>query len=247
VPWSHFDHRPFEFRGLGMFSRRLTVLLVLLLVSSVAAQEKNPKKIDGWGNVENRRKDCEFQQDGGKLTINVPGTPHNLNKVISDLNAPKVLQEIEGDFTIQVKVSGDFDPSPISTVAPRGKAYNGAGLLLWVSEDLFLRLERNIWINGPNSADCHPPLFEVVIRGVPAGTSPAPVPAKFFSTPATWFRLERTGNSVSGSLSHNGTDWSACGTTTMNLPKKISIGVAAVNTSKKPFSATFEDLKVTAK
>lgn len=230
-----------------MFPHRLAVLLVLLLVSSAAAQGKNPKSIEGWGKVENLRKDCKFTQEDDKLTIEVPGTPHNLNKVISDLNAPKVLQDVQGDFSIQVKVSGDFNPSPISTVAPRGKAYNGAGLLLWVSEDLFLRLERNIWINGPNRADCHPPLFEVVVRGVPAGTSPAPVPATFFSTPATWFRLERTGNSVSGSLSHDGTNWSACGTATMNLPKKVSAGVAAVNTSKKAFTATFENLTLTPK
>lgn len=222
-------------------------LAVLLIASSVNAQGKNPKSIEGWGHVENRRKDCKFTQEDTKLTINVPGTPHNLNKVISDLNAPKVLQDVEGDFTIQVKVSGDFNPSPVSTVAPRGKAYNGAGLLLWVSEELFLRLERNIWINGPGSADCHPPLFELVIRGVPAGTSPAPVPASFFNTPATWFRLERSGDSVSGSLSHNGKDWSSCGTTTMNLPKKISVGVAAVNTSKKAFTATFEELVLTPK
>lgn len=225
----------------------LAALLVGLMTPALAAQGKNPKSIEGWGAVENLRKDCKFTQSDGKLTINVPGTPHNLNKVISDLNAPKVLQEVEGDFTIQVKVSGDFTPSPVSTVAPRGKAYNGAGLLLWVSEDLFLRLERNIWMNDPVNAQCHPPLFEVVTRGIPSGTSPAPVAASFFGTPATWFRLERNGNTVSGSLSHNGTDWSACGTTTMNLPKKVSAGVAAVNTSKKAFMATFEDLQITAK
>lgn len=222
-------------------------LIFFCVVSTVSAQEKNPKSIDGWGKVENLRKDSKFKQDGNTLTIDVPGTPHNLNKVISDLNAPKVLQEVEGDFTIQVKVSGDFNPSPVSTVAPRGKAYNGAGLLLWVSEDLFLRLERNIWMNGPGNAQCHPPLFEVMVRGAPTGTSPAPAPATFFKTPATWFRLERTGNSVSGSLSHNGVDWSACGTTTMLLPKKVSIGVAAVNTSKKAFTATFEDLQLSTK
>ena len=225
----------------------ITLVLLCSAPSMLFAQGKNPKTLEGWGKVENLRKDCKFQQEGDKLTITVPGTPHNLNKVISDLNAPKVLQSVEGDFTVQVKVSGDFDLSPISTVAPRGKAYNGAGLLLWVSEDLFLRLERNLWVNDDQSRSCHPPLFEVVVRGVPAGTSPAPVPATFFSTPATWFRLQRTGNSVSGSLSHNGTEWSDCGTTTMNLPKKISIGVAAVNTSKKEFTAVFEDLAVTPK
>ena len=90
-----------------------TLFVLLMMTSSVIAQGKNPKSIDGWGSVENRRKDCKFIQEDGKLTINVPGTPHNLNKVISDLNAPKVLQDVEGDFTIQVKVSGDFNPSPI--------------------------------------------------------------------------------------------------------------------------------------
>ncbi len=226
---------------------RFASLIVLCLIATVSAQEKNPKSIEGWGRVENLRKDSKFKQEGTTLTIDVPGTPHNLNKVISDLNAPKVLQEVEGDFTIQVKVSGDFTPSPVSTVAPRGKAYNGAGLLLWVSEDLFLRLERNIWINSPGNAQCHPPLFEVMVRGAPTGTSPAPAPATFFNTPATWFRLVRSGNSVSGALSHNGTDWSACGSTTMLLPKKVSVGVAAVNTSKKPFSATFEGLQLSTK
>lgn len=225
-----------------------TALLVMLCTTSVAwGQQKKEKTLEGWGTIANQRKDCKFTVKDDRLTITVPGTPHNLNKQISDLSAPRVLTDVEGDFTIQVKVSGDFDPSPISTVAPRGKAYNGAGLLLWVNEDLFLRLERNLWVNAPGNTQCHPPMFEVLVRGAPTGTSPAPAPASFFNTPATWFQLERTGGSVSGSLSHNGTDWKPCGTVTMDLPKKVSIGVAAVNTSRKQFTATFEELKLTTK
>lgn len=230
-----------------MIRFQLMAVFAICLASTTLAQGKKLKAIDGWGNADNARRDCKFTRDGERLTIDVPGTPHNLNKVISDLSAPRVLREVDGDFTIQVKVSGDFDPSPISTVAPRGKAYNGAGLLLWVDENLFVRLERNIWINSPGSADCHPPLFEVMVQGAPTGTSPAPVPATFFSTPATWFRMDRTGGVVSASLSHNGTDWTPCGTATLNLPKKLFVGVAAVNTSKKAFSATFEDLRLTTK
>lgn len=223
-------------------------LMAVLFTLELMAQEKTAKPaktLEGWGTVTNSRKDCTLKNEEGKLTITVPGTPHNLNREISDLNAPRVLQEVEGDFAIQVKVSGDFNPSPVSTVAPRGKAYNGAGLLLWVDENLFVRLERNIWINGPGSADCHPPLFEVVVKGVPTGTSPSPVPATFFGTPATWFRLERKGDVITPSMSHNGIDWTTSGTATLKMPHKISVGVAAVNTSKKQFKAVFEGLTLT--
>ena len=230
-----------------MNRRGIAALLFLFLASEALAQEKAPKVIDGWGNVASFKRDCKITPDEGKLTITVPGTPHNLNKVISDLSAPRVLQEVEGDFTIQVKVSGDFNPSPVSTVAPRGKAYNGAGLLLWVDDDLFVRLERNIWMNGPVDAQCHPPLFEVMVKGAPTGTSPPPTAATFFGTPATWFRLARSGDSVTPSYSHNGIDWTTAGAATLRLPKKVSVGVAAVNTSKKQFKAVFEELQLTTK
>lgn len=222
----------------------LLVLATGLSATGLFAADPPSKTLDGWGDVVNRRRDCKLDLQEGVLTINVPGTPHNLNKVISDLNAPRVLQEVEGDFTIQVKVSGDFTPSPRSTVAPRGKAFNGAGLLLWVDESQFIRLERNIWINGDGSADCHPPLFDLILNGVPQEKSPAPVPATFFSTPETWLRLERKGEVVVGSLSHDGSAWQKAGEITAKLPAKVSAGVAAVNTSRKPFKAVFAELKI---
>jgi regulation of enolase protein 1 (concanavalin A-like superfamily) len=203
-----------------------------------------PQAVAGWGEAHNVDRSTKVTSADGKLTITVPGVPRNLNLVISDLSAPRVLQEVTGDFLFHVKVSGDFHPSPVSTVAPRGKAYNGAGPLLWVSERLFIRLERNIWMNSPTSADCHPPLWELVVDGVPRGTSPAPVPADFFSTPATWFRLERRGNNVSGALSHDNVTWTAVGTIATDLPETVQIGVAAVNTSRKPFTAEFEELRL---
>lgn len=236
----------------GSVSRFRVLLLVTAftcLAHPAEAQKKKSGKatgitLEGWGTTVNVPRDTKATLNDGALTITVPGTPRNLNKVISDLSAPRVLQEVEGDFSIQVKVSGDFNPSPISTVAPRGKAYNGAGLLLWENEDRFVRLERNIWMNSPSDAACHPPLFEVMINGAPTGTSPAPVPATFFSTPATWFRMVRTGNTINAFLSHDGAEWVPAGTTSLFLPAKLQVGVAAVNTSKKPFTAVFQELKL---
>ncbi len=224
--------------------RVVALLLSLLAPIPSSAQTKPIKAIEGWGTVTDKKNDSKLKSDEKQLTMTV-GSPRNLNKVISDLSAPRVLQEVEGDFTIQVKVSGDFKPSPASAVAPRGKAYNGAGLLLWVDEDLFLRLERNIWVDAPGVESCHPPLFEVMVKGAPTGTSPPPAPATFFNTPATWLRLSRQGDSVTGSVSHNGMDWTTGGSVSMALPKKVSVGVAAVNTSKKSFKVTFEELQLT--
>lgn len=227
-------------------NRLCAVVLLLILLAPIAssAQTKPLKAIEGWGTVTDKKNDSKLKSDEKQLTMTV-GSPRNLNKVISDLSAPRVLQEVEGDFTIQVKVSGDFKPSPASAVAPRGKAYNGAGLLLWVDEDLFLRLERNIWVDAPGVESCHPPLFEVMVKGAPTGTSPPPAPATFFNTPATWLRLSRKGDSVTGAVSHNGTDWTTGSSVSMTLPKRVSVGVAAVNTSKKSFKVTFEELQLT--
>ena len=227
-------------------NRLCVVALSLILFTHVPsfAQSKPLKMIEGWGSVIDKKNDSKLKPSSGRLTMTV-GSPRNLNKVISDLSAPRVLQEVEGDFTIQVKVSGDFKPSPASAVAPRGKAYNGAGLLLWFDEDLFLRLERNIWVDAPGIESCHPPLFEVMVKGAPTGTSPPPAPATFFNNPATWLRLSRKGDSVTGSVSHNGTEWTTGSSVSMPLPKKVSVGVAAVNTSKKSFKVSFEELQLT--
>jgi Protein of unknown function (DUF1349) len=212
----------------------VALLLMLLTPLQSPAQTKPPKLIEGWGNVIDKKNDSKLKVIEKQLTMTV-GSPRNLNKVISDLSAPRVLQEVEGDFS----------PTPASAVAPRGKAYNGAGLLLWVDEDLFLRLERNIWVDSPGVESCHPPLFEKMVNGAPTGTSPPPAPANFFNTPSTWLRMTRQGDTVTGSVSHNGTDWTTGSSVTMTLPKKVSVGVAAVNTCKKSFKVTFEELRLT--
>jgi len=70
---------------------------------------------------------------------------------------------------------------------------------------------------------------------------------EFFQGRSTWLRLERRGQKVTASYSHDGKDWTAAKEITVELPKKIQIGVSAVNTSTKPFKAEFEDLKLTVK
>jgi regulation of enolase protein 1 (concanavalin A-like superfamily) len=219
--------------------------LLAFFVGQSRGQEEQAEPVKpGWGEVADKKGDCKTDWTGDSLTITVPGTPHNLNKEISDLNAPRVLIEVEGDFAAEVRVSGDFDPSPVSTVAPKGDPFNGAGLLLWISEDLFVRLERNIWIEPTGERVCMAPLFEVMRNGRITGAGGRLSPATFFSGPYTWLRMERKGNIVTGYLCHDDGTWSPCGQLNFPIPDKIKIGVAAVNTSKKSFTAVFDGFRI---
>src|SRR5262249_54041652 len=95
--------------------------------------ETKPRKIMGWGTVVDPDGDCNVKGEGSKLTITVPGTLHDLFPRQADPkkrnNAPRVVQEIKGDFMVTVKVSADWKPGDRlrgAITAP----YHGAGLLL---------------------------------------------------------------------------------------------------------------------
>lgn len=99
------------------------------------------KGLTFWGEVVDPDGDCEWKMNDGALAIEVPGTLHDLNIEISKNNAPRVVQEVEGDFVAKVKVTGSFDPGPVRT-GPKSVPYNGGGLLVWLDEGSYIRLER---------------------------------------------------------------------------------------------------------
>jgi hypothetical protein len=190
--------------------------------------------------------DCTVRADKGRLTVTVPGTHHNLHPQIGPNNAPRILRELEGDFTVQVRVSFELDPSEESTLAG-GAPFIGAGLLLWQDDRTFLRLERNVY-RLPNVTDpiCYPPLFSYFENGRYMGTDPPPARASFFKGPGTYLRLQRRGQTVSAAYSHDGKGWTGVKEINVALPQKLHVGVAAVSTSAKPFTATFEGLASTS-
>jgi regulation of enolase protein 1 (concanavalin A-like superfamily) len=210
-----------------------------------AAKKQAAQAVEGWGTVTNPANDASVGEKEGKLTIKVPGGNHNLNPTLRyGTNAPRVMQKVTGDFTIQVKVT--FTDPPGTTSAVNGRPFNGAGLLVWQDEQNFLRLERNCYWDGAGQLVCYPPLIEDWIGGQYTSGTP-PVAATFFTGPSTWFRLSRQGRNLGLSMSQDGAEWSTLRTVTMDLPDEVSVGVAAVNSSTKPFTAEFEGLELKAK
>ncbi|MBC8870887.1 MAG: DUF1349 domain-containing protein [Planctomycetes bacterium] len=203
-----------------------------------------PIVIDGWGRLIDSDRDCTVKAEQGKLTVNVPARLHDLNPRNGKLNAPRVLQEVEGDFVVQVKVSGKFEPGGNST-APRSVPFNGAGLLVWADEKNYLRLERNMFLVRGTPA-CYPPLFEVFQDGQYQGTNPPAASGAFFEHESTCFRLERKGHKIAAHYSHDGKEWTALKEVTVTLPTKVQVGVAAINTSDKPLAVQFDEFELRA-
>ncbi|MGL6073805.1 MAG: DUF1349 domain-containing protein [Fimbriiglobus sp.] len=223
----------------------LTVAIFALPLSS--ADDNKPQVIKGWGQVIDPDGDCKVTEDKGKLTIRVPGQHHDLNPALAS-NAPRVLQEVEGDFIATVKVTGDFKPGEKST-QPAGPPFNGAGLLIWVDNKNYLRLERNIWwIPEVGKHACFTPLLEYFEDGEQQNTNPGSTTQEFFKGRSTHLRFERKGDKVLAAYSHDGKEWIAVKNgVTVDLPKKVQVGVAAINSSNKKFVVEFEEFKLRSK
>ena len=157
---------------------------------------------------------------------------HNLYPAIA-LNAPRVVRKVKGDFTVQVKVTSELNPT----------RFFGAGILLWESDDCFLRIERNAFLNG-EILNCYPPLIEYWKDKKYSGFNEPVLPAKYFVGESTWFRAERKERTVTISISHDGVVWIELKTVEVDMAHELMVGVAAVSVSQTPFTATFEELTI---
>ncbi|MEK7728317.1 MAG: DUF1349 domain-containing protein [candidate division KSB1 bacterium] len=201
------------------------------------------KTLKGWGEVIDPDGDCVVKLDKQKLLITVPGTLHDLNPRNGKINAPLVLQNVAGDFEVQVRVSGAFQPGK-ETTAPKSHAFNGAGLLLWQDEKNYLRLERNVWIGDDGKLTCFPPLLEQCQDGQYAILNGASTTDPFFQGRSTWLRLARRGEKIFASLSHDGKKWMRVNEFDFALARDLRVGVAAINTSDEPFAVKFDEFKI---
>jgi regulation of enolase protein 1 (concanavalin A-like superfamily) len=219
----------------------LGLALSLGLVAVAKADEKKPTEIKGWGTVLDPDGDCSIAADKGKLTLKVPGSLHDLHG--GKVNAPRVWQEVEGDFVAQVKVTSDWKPGaslPTASTAP----YNGAGLLVWDSEKHHVRWERNLWLReGQKSWSYLGPIHTKDDRAV----LPKDSQEEFFKGRSTWLRLERAGGKLTASISHDGKEWTETGVVMAEFPKPVRVGVAAINSSAGEFMVEFEEFELSKK
>lgn len=228
-----------------MAASRLLVCALAVCCASCFVTKQEPKiepRID-WGNVTDPDGDCPVRIDKSKLTITIPATEHDLNPRLK-MNAPRILREVDGDFDVQVKVSGAFNPGKQPTGG--GFPFNGAGLLVWQNDSNYLRLERNLWWDTTQGKHgCYPPLFEYFKNGQYMDTDPPGTLRPFFQGRSTYLRLERRGQVITALYSHDGQQWRQVSEIVVAFPDRVSVGMAALNTSDKIFVVEFEEFKLT--
>jgi regulation of enolase protein 1 (concanavalin A-like superfamily) len=82
--------------------------------------------------------------------------------------------------------------------------------------------------------------FEVRVNGELGGARSSDLPDQ-----DTYLRLERRGNRFLGSVSADGRQWTRLEPLEANFPKKVRVGVAAVNAARQPLSVRYEGLQLT--
>jgi regulation of enolase protein 1 (concanavalin A-like superfamily) len=220
------------------------ICFLSLLVVAGANAPGVDKKASGlttkhWGEVLDPDSDCKFVLEKGRLAIGVPGTDHSLGFERGQMNAPRVLRAVEGDFIAQVKVSCEF-PSGATSLLPTRRPFHGAGFLLWLDEKNYIRLERAEMVYEGNNLSYAS--FESRMNGEfvrKGNASEMPLTAG-----ATYLRLERRGGMVYAATSVDGIQWLSMEPIEVELPKLVSLGVAAGHNTSSPFEAVFEDFKV---
>ena len=191
-----------------------------------------------WDPPVDPNRDCKFQNAGGKLTIAVPAKSHVLHLGRNGMNSPRLLSDIEGDFTVQVRVGGDFTPAAASTTGAR-YSWIGSGLLLWVDGNTFLRLERAGWYGRrPSTLYANWEVREDAKLKDTKHNFPS------LSAAATYLRLERRGNQILPSYSEDGQNWIDVKPLDIELPAKVKIGVLAGSTTSRPFAPIFDQFQL---
>jgi regulation of enolase protein 1 (concanavalin A-like superfamily) len=222
-------------------SRCLCVVASFLLVCAALAAPApaNRPWVTGWDKPVDPDKDCKFIRDKDTLTIEVPGKDHDLGIERGLMNSPRLLRDVEGDFVAQVRVCGTFHPSNESTSNER-LPFVGAGLLLMKDEKTYIRLERAALVKGGEVSTYANWELREDGKWVLAGAENVqPLEDK-----PTFLRLERKGDKLLASISHDGKEWKELNPLDVKLPAKLKIGVSAGGTSMDVFAPRFDQFQL---
>lgn len=195
--------------------------------------------LSGWGDFVDPAGDCTASLVKGKLRIKVPGTHHNLNPGPQyNLLAPRVWQEVDGDFQAQVTVAAFPRPEKNTSNNSTKVSYIAAGLVAWHEGKSFFR-----WFRAANAERGE--LFVHYEGFSPKGRGKTLQKKRDIPDEATFLRVERKGNDFKFAWSADGQTWTNYAEATVEgWPAKLKVGVAAVNGTTKKFAPQFEGLKI---
>jgi regulation of enolase protein 1 (concanavalin A-like superfamily) len=214
-------------------------LAVCSLTRTVFAEDQAPQVIKGFGTVVDPDGDCRFKADDGKLTITVPASHHDLTYQADTgkLNAPRVVQNAKGDFTLEVMASRFPLPRPNTSSSGRF-SFVSTGLLIWQDDHNFIRMDRASEGNSGQSPF-------VWVERFQDGKSASHKLYPLDGDNDTFLRIERNGDRLTFEVSGDGKQWKEVQAEDAKLAPELKVGVLAINTTINEFAPVFSGLKLT--
>jgi hypothetical protein len=222
-------------------SRRCALGLALLAGGLAAADEVEPQEtVQGWGTVVDPTGECDIRAADGKLTIKIPGIYCDLWPVKGQVNAPLVLQEVEGDFSITVALAHIDKAERETRIAGLAgtTSFHAGSLVIWQDAKNFVRFDRTqMDRNGQQVTSCYLHVFKDGARV--AELAPA-VPDR-----PTQLRLTRKAGTLTAAYSQDGgQSWQNLAPQKIDLATKVKAGIAALNNTTRGNTVTFAGLKI---
>jgi regulation of enolase protein 1 (concanavalin A-like superfamily) len=226
---------------LGLFGLLPVLLLTLSLITLAAAAADPPtpedaKAIEGWGTWVDPDGDCDVRAEDDAVIITVSPAVHDLwpenPEPKQRANAPRLLRDVKGDFTAEVKVAG--------TVLG-GEFFRSGAMLIWQDERNFVRFERAGSFRDKKPRHyCWLHVFKDGKRVVNLQKEPV-------KDAETILRLERKGDRLVASFSQDdGKTFTKYPAQDLALDADVKVGVAALNASKAELTVRFEHLQLAA-
>jgi regulation of enolase protein 1 (concanavalin A-like superfamily) len=179
--------------------------------------------VTGWDKPVDPVGGCRFDRKGDRLTITVPGKEHFLVVEKGQLDAPRLLRDVSGDFVVQVRVA---------LRSPARKGYCAASILLTDGATIF-------WVELRNDG-CYSVswgLISEMARGYCSSNLPPGVPI--------YLRLERRGGDLTSKVSSDGKAWSQEHKwARFNFGRKLKVGVMAETFADGTFQAVFDEFSL---
>jgi hypothetical protein len=223
---------------------------------ALAAPAPKPKEAElykpGWDKPLDPDKDCKFRQTKNELTLTVPAKDHDYDPRRKQLNAPRLLRDVEGDFVVEARVGGELKATADSSV--KGAVSHAAG-------GLFVMLGNKsgvtVHLMFGSRRDGGEPVAFVAFQA-PSANGKGGAFGLWKGDHKRWFlpagakhaylRIERRGDTIGGWVSADGKEWLKYmhPITYGDKPAaKLKVGLIATSTSKDEVKVTFDQFKLT--
>ncbi|MBL7040599.1 MAG: DUF1349 domain-containing protein [Pirellulaceae bacterium] len=215
---------------------------VIVEGTAPTADGNQAQEIPGWGTVVDPQGDCVVAAKADAVSITVPGTYHDLAPAdgYDNMDAPRVLQDAQGDFILQVRARRFEQPEPNTGAnAENPRSYVSSGLLVWQDRGNFIRFQRAA------SADSGfvGTFGQLISGGDMIGGSRIEL-----ADQDTYLRVERKAGKFNLAQSRDGKTWMTVQTQgkELTLQDKVKVGVFVINGTNRQITHEFADFRLTA-